>query len=236
MFSRLVDQGAFLAHEKQMHLAEMVGDHERWDVDLDVPSLTYTFADRTLVCATQLLGSSAPGPGTWLWGWANDSVSGAGTELAHWLRGVGERDGITELCFPEIPIGPEGNEPPDAFWYRLMCAVAVLAPSWHGYYASRTGGGTVGPLVVAHPSLALPAPKLLRVSTVLAEGIAAVSITDHRAAVAGYASLRGVGCTWTGEGCTLTVPETSPDGRLTLTFDEMNRITSINGTFGPADV
>ncbi|MCL2466749.1 MAG: hypothetical protein FWF21_05730 [Micrococcales bacterium] len=226
LFSSLVDRGAFLAHEKQIRLAEIVDGHDQWDADLEVPSLTFTFADRTLVYQAQLLGSAAPGPDSWLWGWANDSVSGAGTEMARWLCDVGQRDRIPELCTPEIPLGPAGMEAPEAFWYRLVFAVTALVPDWDGYYAPDIGGGAIGPLLVRHPALALPPPDLMRVVRVLSEGVSTVRVTDHRAAVASYAALRGIACTGTADGCVLALPE----GTLELTFDHLNRLGGLRSS------
>ena len=66
----LGDLAAFLAHEHQLHLADVLGKHD-CQVDLSVPSFSVT-GDHPCTCtAMHLLGSTALGSGTWLWSWAN---------------------------------------------------------------------------------------------------------------------------------------------------------------------
>ncbi|MCL2849927.1 MAG: hypothetical protein FWE61_07785 [Micrococcales bacterium] len=226
LFASFVDRGALLSHERQLHIAEVVEGHDHWDVDLEAATLAFTFPDRTLVCQTQLLGSAAPGPGSWLWGWANDPVAGGATEVARSLREFGEQNGVPELTTAEIPLGPAGNEPPEAFWYRLVTATCVLVPGWDGYFRAPIGGGTIAPLLVRHPDLALPGPSLPRAARTLGESISMIRVTNHREAVVAYASQRGIPCEWSTASCMLTLP----DGALDVTFDQMNRITAITGS------
>jgi hypothetical protein len=53
-----------------------------------------------------LLGSAAPGPGTWLWGWANpSSYPDAVLASAQRARAYGQEHDIPELAESEVPLG-----------------------------------------------------------------------------------------------------------------------------------
>lgn len=230
-FSNLVDAGAFLAHERQLNLADVVEGHQRWDADLSVGTITFAFADRDpLVCEAQLLGSSALNPGSWLWGWANTGVPESATAVARELRGVGEERGIPEFTEPELPLGDAGNDGIDALWYRLTIAAAGLTPTWDASFRAPTGEGSVAPFLLRHPELALPAPAFPRIARVLSEGLQAVAIRDHRLAVESYAAARGIPIAPAGSALELTLP----DGVLAVEFDDQGRIARLSGTAGPA--
>src|SRR5215469_12475091 len=98
----LCDAGALLSLEHQLHLADVLGEHE-WQVDLSVPSFSVT-GDHPLTCtAMHMLGSAALAPRSWLWSWANpSSLAPAATGLAAWLRTFGEKHGIAELTTEEL--------------------------------------------------------------------------------------------------------------------------------------
>lgn len=229
-FSNWVDAGALFSFERQLHIADVVEGHDRWDVDLAQQQLIFRFPDRDLVCAAQLLGSSAPGPNSWLWAWANTQITPAATEFAGKLREFGETEGIPELTTAEVPLGEAGNEPPEAFWYRLVTAVTGIAEGFDGYFRAPLGGGTIAPLFIAHEELALPAPEATRVLRVLTEGFAAIRIGDERVAVQSYAQRRGIQLDWVdGAQATLTLPE----GALTVAFDpETLRLAQVSGSLG----
>lgn len=229
-FSNLVDAGAFLALERQLRLEEAVEGHQRWDADLAVGTITFTFADRpAMVCEAQLLGSSALNPGSWLWGWANGGVPENVTAVAQSLRALGEEQGIPELTQPEIPLGEAGNDGIDALWYRISIAVAGLTPSWHASFRAPTGEGSVAPFLLRHPDLELPPADFPRVPRVLTQGLSSARIGDHRAAVAAYAAARGIPMTTTPDGIELTLPS----GGLTAELDAQGRMTRLTGSAGP---
>lgn len=229
--SLYADRGAFLAHERQLHLAEQVEGHERWDVDLAAGSFTFTFADRTLVCAAELLGSSALNPGSWLWSWANPHIPEGVTKVAREWRELGDEYGIPEFTTGELPLGEPGNEPPHALWYRLTALAGWFAAAHSGYFRAPTGEGTVAPILLYHPDLALPALTMPRLVRVLSEGLTTYAIGDHRAAVAGYATVRTIDLAWDGD---TTATFTLPDGSLVVTFDAQGRLANLSGTAGPA--
>lgn len=232
-FSTLVDAGAFLAHERQLHLADVVEGHARWDADLAAGTITFAFADRApLVCEAQLLGSSALSPGSWLWGWANGGVPENVTAVARELRAVGEERGIPELTEAELPLGETGNDGIDALWYRLTIAAAGLTPTWHASFRAPTGEGSVAPFLLRHAELELPAPAFPRVARVLSEGLQSVRIGDHRAAVESYARARGIPVAAAAAGLELGLP----DGTLTVELDAEGRIARLTGSAGPRPV
>jgi hypothetical protein len=224
----LSDAGALLSHEHQLHLADVLGKHA-WQVDLSEPSFRVT-GDHPLTCtAMHLLGTAAPGPGSWLWSWANPSnFAPAATELAGWLRALGDKHGIAELTmaqlpFAELPGAPK--EPADAAW-KLVNAAKAATGRWTAY-TGHAGGGTRVAFLIEHPDFQLPPPSGPRVMRVLTEGVAgAVQISDHRLAVRGYAAARGLEATWSERSVVLS----GPGQGITIEFDERDRISRIAGT------
>lgn len=225
-FSQFADRGAFFAVERQIHLADLVEGHERWDVDLAAETFTFTYPDRTLVCRPQLLGSSALGPGSWLWAWANPHIPEGVTATARRLQELGEQYGIPELTTGEVPLGDAGNEPPRALWYRLTALSGWFDPTSHGYFRAPTAEGTVAPILLSVPDLQLPALDIPRLARVLGEGVSLYEIADHRLAIAGYAEVRAIPIEWHGRDATLTLAS----GHLDVTFNDLHRIANISGT------
>ncbi|TPW72364.1 DUF6882 domain-containing protein [Schumannella sp. 10F1B-5-1] len=225
--SALVADGVFLAHEAQLHLTDLFGEHERWDVDLENRQFRFT-GPTPATLPLQLLGSAAPGPRSWLWGWANPS--GYGPEVlagANAARALGERYRIPELVGGEVPFddpAPEQEpEPGYELGWDLSIAARVASGIWFGYSGRVQGGTRVWMLL---EGLELPAPSTPRVARIIGEALMTTTVTDHRRAVSSYAALRGIA--W--DGATLTLP----DGRLSVTFDEQGRLAGLNGTAGPA--
>lgn len=223
--SALIADAAFLAHEAQTHLLETYGEHEGWNVDLVAG--TFTFAgEQPATFGVQLLGSAAPGPQSWLWGWANPTgFSDAVLDSANRTRALGEQYRIPELTSAELPFGDEdyGQGPGMALAYDLSLAARVASGRWFAY-SGEVGGGTRVWMLL--DGLRLPAPSALRTVRVLSEALTTTSIADQRRAVASYATLRGVA--W--DGTTLRMP----DGDIAVTFDDSGRISGLDGGLRPA--
>jgi hypothetical protein len=222
----LRDDAAFLSLEHQLHLADVLGQHE-WRVDLDVPSFSVT-GDHPLTCtAVHLLGSAAPGPRSWLWSWANPSgFAPAATALAEWLRGFGPQHGIAELTTAELPFADLPNAPDDpagAAW-ALVDAAKAATGRWTSYTAD-VGGNTYFAFLIEHPDFALPLPEGPRVMRVLQEGLFR-GITDHRRAVQSYAVGRGLDIAWTEGSAALSGPGLA----LKINFDALGRVSNIAGS------
>jgi hypothetical protein len=221
----LRDDAAFLSLEHQLHLTDVLGEHE-WRVNFEVPSFSVT-GDHPLTCtAVHLLGSAAPGPRSWLWSWANQSgYAPAATWLAEWLRGFGQEQGIAELTTAELPFAalPGAPDDPGAAAWALVEAAKAASGRWTSY-TPDVGGGTRFAFLIEHPDFVLPPPEGLRVMRVLREGLLQ-GITDHRRAVQSYATGRGLEVAWMEGSAALSLPGLS----LNIHFDALGRVSEITG-------
>ncbi|TGO06080.1 DUF6882 domain-containing protein [Serinibacter arcticus] len=224
----LVDDAAFLSHEAQLHLTDLHGSDARWGVDLAEGTFTFD-GEASATYPVQLLGSAAPGPRSWLWGWANPSGYSEGVlRAATAARTLGETYGIPELTSGEVPFDAADGEtaqrevaPGYAVSADLARAAAVASGIWFTYSGAVSGGTRVWMLL---EGLTLPPATFSRVGRLLPEVLQAGVVTDHRRALASYATLRDLG--WDGTHLVL------PDGAFTITFDDRGRISGIDGTSG----
>ncbi|MBF4606220.1 DUF6882 domain-containing protein [Curtobacterium sp. VKM Ac-1393] len=219
----LVSDGVFLAWEAQLQLADRYDDHERWNVDLAAGTLQFT-GPHPGEFRIQLLGSAAPGPRSWLWGWANPSQYPASVlAAANATRALGERLGIPELVQGEVPFGEHRQaDAADAgyeFAWDLSIAARLATGSWFGF-GGHVGGGSR--LWVLFEGLQFVPPTVPRMVRVFGEGVQTTEVHDHRRAVGSWASLRGV--PWDGRTLTLA------DGTITVDFDELGRIRDLQGS------
>jgi len=213
LFDDLVDDAVFLSVESQQHTQELWGRFD-WDVDLAVPSLQFGSTPPTVFTA-HLLGSEAPGPNTWLWGWANQMVSERSIGLVKRIRDYGAAQGISELIRPELPLK-------DDLPLRLTLAVESLT-GLSTYFSGAVGGGSRVWVLLEGPQLELPAPTVLATVGAITRGIAVTTVFDHRRALLRYASRRSIPVSDSFE---LTVS----DGTVTVEFDWQGRIASVNGS------
>jgi hypothetical protein len=224
----VLDDGAFISVERQRRLADLVGEGgpygDRWDVDLTAGVLSFTGRDGTLTTPAHVIGSAAPGPGTWMWAWHNvNAFPDAVVARSAQVREFGTRFALPELTTPEVPLRGEPRQ--DAVEYAV---VAGLVNGGLPHYTAAVGGSTIVALVVDEPRAALPPPSGVTAATVISEALAGGAVVDHRRALAAYAELRGLGLETAGPDTVLV----APDGRLTVRFDEVGRITGLTGDFG----
>lgn len=223
----VLDDGAFVSVERQRRLADLLGEGgeyaDRWDVDLDAGTLTFTGRGGTLVTPAHLVGTAAPGPGSWMWAWNNvNGFSDAVVARAGAVRDFGARFGIKELASAEVPLRGEPRQ--DAVEYAVA---AGLVNGGLPHYTAEVGGGTVVAFVVDEPRAALGAPSVATAASVVAEALANGAALDHRRALEAYGELRGFGVPEQTDD--LVVLEAA-DGRLTARFDAEGRITGLDGT------
>lgn len=209
----LIDDAVFLSQESQERIQQLWGSFD-WSVDL--PTQVFQFASTP---ATQfrahLLGSAAPGPNSWLWGWANPNVSTESTALLGRVRDYAATQGIAEFTTPELPLT-------DDLPLRLALAAESLT-GLRSYFNGGLGGGSRLWLLLEGDALQLPAPDMVTTTGVISRGLMATQVSDHRRAVRSYAGHRGIPLV-DAEVMTLTLP----DGLVTIEFAN-DRISSVRG-------
>ena len=217
-FDDLVDDAIFLCMESQGRTQELWGSFD-WNVDL--PTQQFTFkSDPPTQFRAHLLGSSAPGPNSWLWGWANSNVDPVSVELISRVRDYAATQGIAELTTPELPLTDD-----------LPLRLALAAESLTGlrtYFNGDIGRGSRMWLLLEGDGLALPAPDFITVAGVITRGIMATTVSDHRRAVRSYASHRGISLR---DETTMTL--VLPAGSVSVEF-ENDRISSVHATNTPS--
>lgn len=218
----LVDDGAFLAHEHQAHLADVLGEHS-WGVDFTAGTIRFE-GERPLTATVHLLGSQATAPPSWLWGWANPSgFDEQVVALGRRVSEAGRADGIAVLADAETGIDAGGDGD------RISVAAKVLGDCWWSYRGTA-GGGTTVFMLLESPELVLPPPSAIRTTRVLMETVASIAVHDQRRAIHSYAVRRGVPMRWIGDDEAAAFD--LPDGSFEVRFDDQARIAEITGTMG----
>ena len=213
-FDDLVDDAVFLSQESQERTQQLWGALD-WGVDLQTQTFRFK-GDPETVFRAHLLGSSAPGPNSWLWGWANQAIDDAGVELVRRVRDYAATQGIAELITPELPLTDD-----------LPLRLALAAESLTGlrtYFNGAIGGGSRMWLLLEGGGLALEAPSMITTAGIIARGLMATVVNDHRRAVRSYAGHRGLPLV---DEATMTL--TLPDGTVRVEF-ENDRISSVHAS------
>jgi hypothetical protein len=228
----VLDDAALFSFEHQLHLAEVLGDHS-WSVDMTEQRFEFT-GSRPLSCSRfHLLGSAAPGPRSWLWGWANPAgYPEALSALSASLRDFGQQHGITELASPEVPFDALPGSPtePAAVVGLLTDAAKAVSGQWTSYNG-EVGGGTRAAFLIEHPHFQLPPPDAPRVMRVIQQAIAELQLTDHRRALHSYALRRQLGAEFSPDYAKLTIK--GPGFEAVASFDEFNRVAGIRASMSP---
>ncbi|GAA4632616.1 hypothetical protein GCM10023196_066730 [Actinoallomurus vinaceus] len=228
-FANLLDDAAIFSLEHQLHLGDVLGEHS-WHADLQAHLFEFT-GSRPLTCTgLHLLGSAAPGPRSWLWGWANPSgFPEPVTALSATLRDFGQQHGIAELASAEVPFDAlpgSPTEPAQAVGILTDAAKAVSA-NWTSYNGP-VGGGTRAAFLIEHPDFQLPPPEPARVMHVIQQALSGLWITDHRRALHAYAVRRRLGAAFSPDGTKLTI--TGPGLEAVIDFDQYGRVANINAS------
>src|ERR1700682_2700315 len=77
----------------------------RWDYDLEAGTLTFSENNIPKVIATiHVVGTTSISGGTWMWAWANESLTAKVTVASEMVRAFGYAENLTELtheCLPD---------------------------------------------------------------------------------------------------------------------------------------
>jgi hypothetical protein len=214
----LADAGAFVSHEHQSHLVELVSA-DGWRIDAAGSALVFTDPDgQERSVRAHLIGTSSPEDGTWLWAW--DNINGfprAFVRQSERVRALGERYAIREFTTATLPLD---EDLPATLLKAVKAVTGVTA-----HFSAPTGnGGTRAWLLLDDPFLALPEPTVARAVAVVTSALAGGGPVDHRRALIAWTEQRGVGLTHVGE----DVEELSlTDGSLQVRFDVSGRIAGL---------
>jgi hypothetical protein len=111
-----------------------LGSEQNWDVDLNLGTITFTFADGKVATAPiQVVGTYAPN-GTFLWGYDHPSVKDNLGDHAKRVKEFGEKHNIDEILTQPAAITQE-----KAWEYTALC---MRLGDYSGAYRGHAGGGT----------------------------------------------------------------------------------------------
>lgn len=216
----LVDAHALIATEQQLHLRDVVGERA-FAVDLETGRIRF---GGELTYAAELLGSEAPGPGTWMWAWANPAgFPEEVTRTARALRALGQEWTWPAFEEGEVPLDGDVTGP------RLVI-VGVGHAGAAAHYAAPLGGGGRAYLLLNGPGLELPPPSVPRLVTTLTTVLESGEVEDWPAALGHFADQRGLGLRRREETFLLSSPEL--DGHVRVRFDDMSRVSGIDAVAG----
>jgi len=214
----LADAGAFVSHEHQSHLAELVRA-DGWRIDAAGSALVFVDAEEEeRSVRAHFIGTSSPEDGTWLWGW--DNINGfprSFVKQGERVRALGERYAIREFTTATLPL--EEDLPA-----TLLKAVKAVTGVTAHFSAATGNGGTRAWLLLDDPYLALPEPTVARAVAVLTSALAAGGPADHRRALVAWTQQRGVEMTRVDDDVEELV---LPDGALQVRFDVADRIAGL---------
>lgn len=188
--TRLLDDAGLLSLEHRLHVEEVLGTH-RWQADMEERRLEFIGAEHTFVCTDfHLLGTADAE--SWLWAWANPwGFAPPLIAVAQMVREFGFRYGVAELSVAELPVALGRAAPePHQVAGLLADAAKVISGHWSSYCGVTDG--TCVAFLVEHPAFLLPPPTAAGLARVLAHGINALPLADHRRAVQSYLSRRGM--------------------------------------------
>ena len=136
-FQQLLDTSIKeLQVKNEAHKAWGLGTFDRWDLDQDAGTLTFTSDSGDSVTTTaQIIGSFSTKDNSWLWAWDNPSIDERLTADARKVKAYGQKQGIEKLTQRKWT----GTE--DDAW--AMTALAVKLCEAQGAYRGPSGNAYV---------------------------------------------------------------------------------------------
>lgn len=214
-FRPLLNRFAMPAFERQMVLADMLGDDFDWDLDLKGGTVSFGPGRNW---GLQLLGTRSDETDTWRWAWATKGapVPASALKAAKAVKAMGRKRSVPELLEEEYP--PDAVDL-DAHMLSMVATGIAELPVYFRFPYS--GGALFAGLEI--PDFQLPAPDPQRLAFVIREVCDRMDL-DQRVAIEGY--LGGRGAKLSGDKDRLLAAW--PDGaQLEVTFDEERRLRDV---------
>lgn len=202
---------------------------EAWGYGADLAEGQLWFTDNAtgnwlLTCPAFLIGSHSSGYNTFLWGWANSSVTQLPQITAHWdaLRAQASAEGAETFTRQEAFALSDETES------RALAITAAGAMGGYTFYAGGYGGGAAFLAIDGTPDVLPQTADVLKKVTTITHAISGLSF-DHRAAVLAYL---GQPTETTGDMLTFDVQ----GAQLAVRFDTQGRIVDMKTAVGPGNV
>jgi hypothetical protein len=107
-WERVVHDAYERAADRQQQLIKRLGDDAQYHWDLDQAEITWSRAGHTFCTARiTLIGTVSLTESTWLWSWANDSLSPTAIGDMHHVREYGEKHDYPVLPWPSFKHHPD---------------------------------------------------------------------------------------------------------------------------------
>lgn len=213
-YDTLLEKYAGIAFEKQYNLAEVIGENN-WNVDLETGLIS--FGDE-LSFPMQILGTYSFESSTWLWAWANEASNIPENLLqeAKVLKQLGDDYNIEFLAMPEYKV-----ESVDVH------ALGFIASGKFGssaYYAGNYGSGII--LVTLQSQLVdeVQYNEQARILSIFPQLVSTFAI-NHKRTFKNYVEAKGYTIEENGK----TITAGKEQNIIKAEFDEMNRLTNLNG-------
>jgi hypothetical protein len=197
---------------------------EDWEYDTE----TATLAFGKLKFEALVVGSHAFHNNSWLWAWSNKHLKLTVTNraLGDTVRMLVHRLGVHALAAPgfslEPLLGPELTD--DAAHVLGMILAREL--DYNGYYLTPYDGGA-GLTIIRDKRLNFTERRpLMRIITIFSQVVDALTVFDHNTAFTSYAAGYGVAVAEEPGRVKLTHGK----DELIATFDDLNRLSGIEGT------
>jgi hypothetical protein len=201
--------------DKQLQLAELIGDHD-WQLDIDRGKIQF---DELGPWRIQVLGLASKRTGTWLWSWAIQTIEipPGLLKVVTALQRLGELKEIPEFTSFELPRGEQIGT-------RLSLTAAGMFKADAFYRAPYAGGALY--LLLADPIF--PRHRVnpaVRIPTILPQVFERFRNLDHRQVLDGYLAYYGL--TAVPEGPDVVI-ENGTEPILRAHFDERDQLTSMD--------
>jgi hypothetical protein len=218
---QLFEEHALASYDKQMCLAEVVGERS-WHTDLEDGLIV--FGD-DISFKLQIIGTHSNYDNTWLWAWAN-TRSGLPEELlnaAHHLRKYGEQHGIDELVTPKFRLDDYDGH------YLAMIASGLCRADC--YYRAPYDEGAA--FLIIEDAPAVKAQADLSAHSIIGRFTEFISGWElrHRPALEAYLEYKGYSADCVGDDALRAYTADGED--LSVEFDDDGRLKKMETTVRP---
>lgn len=210
----LIERFGGITFDKQIDFGDFIGDNN-WNVDITKEEIY--FGDN-IVLPIQVLGTFSHSSETWLWAWAN-SKSGLPESITNQslqLKKYGEDNGIDLLRNSEFDASIND--------LHLIGLIASGMFNSSGYYIADYGQGAMVVTIKSEKVDNSREENHLRILTIFPQLISQFEM-NHKHALTNYLTERGYTITENG----LKLTATNKEKTITAEFDELSRLTKLNG-------